>query len=1019
MVKKYKQKVGSRAQVMHGNAKITGGGLTKRQLKYNKQGKIVSKKASKSAKKSNNLVKAGYITKKGVFGTIKKGGSVNFSNKYGRKSTKHRLYTQLSDIISKQNINITSLDLSGKSLSGNIPSEILKLSKLKELNLSNNRLTGRIPLEIFKLENLVKLNLSNNRLTEILSLHIGKLKYLKEVNLSNNKLIDIGPLIFPVSITKINLSNNKLSENIDIIFEKPFDFNYKNTPHVALNLSNNNITEIERGYYDHYSKIFIKVNKLNLSNNKRFKIDTEDIMNIFSNMDSLEELKIENTDLSELELTKDLLIAYYNKPNEFKSKLKIDIIDINKILSERHKIYPNISEVYNNHKYNIYISDSHGSIITNEYFFVPKNLSIILLTTPGYKTWSNIISDNIFTQINNSFKVLFPGKLYGYKGQKNNIRFFRPGDIINNIYFNYKLDYNINNKYTYNSGIYRLYNKNGIKRHISNKKKKNEKAYLKDHIKENNNGPSWPEITETNYYNHTLNDITKKFIKYKNNKYILVVISCLTGNSLSEVRRNSILYKFKEELRTKLQCFQDISIRLDEDEKVGRKRLQNMSSTLITSKYTKSCYYEILQRIGKDNRLNNILESYINNCEIFDNSFMELILHLLESVKQMVEHSKHNKNKNKNKTISNKEAFNILGINNTSNFNKIKKAYFKKLRSIHPNKVRSKVNRNNKEYTEIFLKIKPWFNKLRKNKKLKSNIKSINNKRKSWLENYKSRKNNLNINIKNYNKLNNKNKKKILVNQLEYIIKNNKELAKVLNWTNIYNIKNIKINKENNEYYLDFILNDYMKYINDNSLIKEIKGLIENIKLPSLTRNIELYNNSIGKLNNLGSLNNLELLIIDNNRIVQFNDINLPNSISNIILDNNYILDLIGIKKLDKLVNLSLNHNYIYDLSGIESLNRLKILKLNNNQISDLSGIRFPNSIEKLHLDNNQISDLNGIKLPENLVYLSLENNNIDDKGIENIIFPENIREINLKNNNITEYMKQELYIKYGNNIIL
>jgi hypothetical protein len=51
--------IGSRAQVMHGNAHKTSGGLTKKQLKYNKQGKIVSRKASTLAKKNNRLVKAG------------------------------------------------------------------------------------------------------------------------------------------------------------------------------------------------------------------------------------------------------------------------------------------------------------------------------------------------------------------------------------------------------------------------------------------------------------------------------------------------------------------------------------------------------------------------------------------------------------------------------------------------------------------------------------------------------------------------------------------------------------------------------------------------------------------------------------------------------------------------------------------------------------------------------------------------------------------------------------------------
>ena len=54
----FKQTIGSRAKVMHGTAKKTTGGLTKFQLKYNKQGKIVSKKASALAKKNNRLVKA-------------------------------------------------------------------------------------------------------------------------------------------------------------------------------------------------------------------------------------------------------------------------------------------------------------------------------------------------------------------------------------------------------------------------------------------------------------------------------------------------------------------------------------------------------------------------------------------------------------------------------------------------------------------------------------------------------------------------------------------------------------------------------------------------------------------------------------------------------------------------------------------------------------------------------------------------------------------------------------------------
>ena len=46
--------VGSRAQVMHGTAKKTSGGLEKEDLAYNKSGSIVSKKKSVEAKKSEN-----------------------------------------------------------------------------------------------------------------------------------------------------------------------------------------------------------------------------------------------------------------------------------------------------------------------------------------------------------------------------------------------------------------------------------------------------------------------------------------------------------------------------------------------------------------------------------------------------------------------------------------------------------------------------------------------------------------------------------------------------------------------------------------------------------------------------------------------------------------------------------------------------------------------------------------------------------------------------------------------------
>ena len=56
---------------MHGNAHHTSGGLTKKDLKYNKWGRIVSVKKSQKAKKENRLSKLGFKTVKGKFGVVK------------------------------------------------------------------------------------------------------------------------------------------------------------------------------------------------------------------------------------------------------------------------------------------------------------------------------------------------------------------------------------------------------------------------------------------------------------------------------------------------------------------------------------------------------------------------------------------------------------------------------------------------------------------------------------------------------------------------------------------------------------------------------------------------------------------------------------------------------------------------------------------------------------------------------------------------------------------------------------
>lgn len=73
----FKQRIGSRAQVWHGTAAKTNGGLFKKDLKMNKHGEIVSLAKSKLQKRRTPHGVPGYTPKKGVFKL--------FTKKHGRR----------------------------------------------------------------------------------------------------------------------------------------------------------------------------------------------------------------------------------------------------------------------------------------------------------------------------------------------------------------------------------------------------------------------------------------------------------------------------------------------------------------------------------------------------------------------------------------------------------------------------------------------------------------------------------------------------------------------------------------------------------------------------------------------------------------------------------------------------------------------------------------------------------------------------------------------------------------------
>ena len=85
--KSFEMLIGTRAQVWHGTAYKTTGGLTKSNILQNKNGRIVSRSKHASAKKEKRLIKAGYGTQKGKFGAVKLNGK---SSRRSRKSSSRR-----------------------------------------------------------------------------------------------------------------------------------------------------------------------------------------------------------------------------------------------------------------------------------------------------------------------------------------------------------------------------------------------------------------------------------------------------------------------------------------------------------------------------------------------------------------------------------------------------------------------------------------------------------------------------------------------------------------------------------------------------------------------------------------------------------------------------------------------------------------------------------------------------------------------------------------------------------------
>ncbi|KAK1578435.1 hypothetical protein Q3G72_030246 [Acer saccharum] len=117
-------------------------------------------------------------------------------------------------------LSVTSLNLQGLNLSGEISSSICELSSLTHLNLANNFFNQPIPLHLSQCSSLETLNLSNNLIWGTIPDQISQFGSLKVVDLSRNHVEgkipeNIGSL---VNLQVLNLGNNLLSGSVPFVF---------------------------------------------------------------------------------------------------------------------------------------------------------------------------------------------------------------------------------------------------------------------------------------------------------------------------------------------------------------------------------------------------------------------------------------------------------------------------------------------------------------------------------------------------------------------------------------------------------------------------------------------------------------------------------------------------------------------------------------------------------------------------------------------------------------------------------
>ncbi|KAI3383711.1 hypothetical protein SNEBB_004134 [Seison nebaliae] len=205
-----------------------------------------------------------------------------------------------------------------------------------------------------------------------------------------------------------------------------------------------------------------------------------------------------------------------------------------------------------------------------------------------------------------------------------------------------------------------------------------------------------------------------------------------------------------------------------------------------------------------------------------------------------------------------------------------------------------------------------------------------------------------------------------------------------------------------------------------NNLIKQIENLTP---ISQTLMELDLYDNQIEKIENLGSLVHLKSLDLSYNRIKKIENLSELKSLENLYLVNNRLQTIEGLDGLESLKYLELGDNQIRKIENLDALKNLKELYLGKNYLEHLENLRelkqlaildvnsnyfesLGNELENLpQLDQfyasaNKLKSLNGVQPCKMLTVLDAADNMITDiEAINDLV---HLAELWLNKNEIT-----------------